>query len=33
METREPRVFGMLIGNVLSALEAGNVNNDHKMAN
>ena len=32
-ETHEPNVFGMLIGSVLSGLEAGNVNTDHKMPN
>ena len=30
-ETHEPKVFGMRFGSVLSGLEAGNVNNDHKM--
>ena len=29
-ETHEPKVFGMLFGNVMSGLEAG-VSNDHKM--
>ena len=31
--TYEPKLFGMHIGSVLSGLEAGNVNNDHKMPN
>ena len=30
-DTYEPKLFGMHIGSVLSGLEAGNVNNDHKM--
>ena len=30
-DTHEPKLFGMHIGSVLSGLEAGNVNNDHKM--
>ena len=30
-ETHKSKVFGMLIGSVLSGLEAGNVNDDHKM--
>ena len=30
-DTREPKVFGMRIGSVLSGLEAGNVNYEHKM--
>jgi hypothetical protein len=29
-DTYEPKLFGMLIGSVLSGLEAGNVNNDQK---
>ena len=29
-ETHEAKLFGMLIGSVLSELEAGNVNNDQK---
>ena len=29
--TYEPKLFGMHIGSVLSGLEAGNVNSDHKM--
>ena len=32
-ETHEPKVSGMLIGRVLSGLEAGNVNNDNKIPN
>ena len=30
-DTYELKLFGMHIGSVLSGLEAGNVNNDHKM--
>ena len=29
-DTHEPKLFGMHIGSVLSGLEAGNVNHDHK---
>ena len=29
-ETHKAKLFGMLIGSVLSGLEAGNVNNDQK---
>ena len=32
-ETREPKVFGMLIGSVLTDLEVGNVDTDHKIRN
>ena len=31
--THEAKMIGMHIGSVLSGLEAGNVNNDHKMPN
>ena len=33
MGTYKPKLFGMHIGSVLSGLEAGDVNNDHKMPN
>ena len=32
-DTRDPKLFGMHIGSVLSGLEAGNVNNDREMPN
>ena len=31
-ETHEVKLFGVLVGRVLSGLEAGNVNNDQKMS-